>query len=267
MKYTYACVLPVHIGITASQFKRSIESTVDQCGSLISVYVVFDGPVVQPIRDQANALAKQLRNFKLITTEQNQGLPSALNLAISHVREDYIFRMDADDENLPNRMENTIHCIERDHFDLIGGNILERYRSKAKVKAVPYDTLRLPQKIGYRNPFNHPTVCFSRSAFYECGGYNPKDKGFEDYGLWLRFNSARKNMGNVDENWIVSDYDRSLIRRRTGPQYAYNEASFLIRNLFDGHLKIWHVPYWVLIRLPSRFAPSCLTHFIYQHFR
>ena len=54
-----------------------------------------------------------------------------------------------------------------------------------QIRKVPSNTIDINLRKKFRNPFNHMTVAFKKTAVEEVGGYKDMP-GYEDYYLWLR---------------------------------------------------------------------------------
>ena len=87
------------------------------------------------------------------------------------------------------------------------------------VRRVPEtdDEIRLFAKR--RNPFNHPSVMFRKSAVQKAGGYMDA-KGFEDYYLWVRMLKLGMMGYNIQEILVHMRTDAGMYERRGSLSYA-----------------------------------------------
>ena len=69
-----------------------------------------------------------------------------------------------------------------------------------------------------RNPLNHMTVMFRRSAILEVGNYQHFPY-LEDYSLWSRMLSKGYQIRNIEDVIVRARTSMALVRRRSGWKY------------------------------------------------
>ena len=89
---------------------------------------------------------------------------------------------------------------------------LNRSRSKARE---PGEILRY---AGLRNPMNHPTVMYRKSAVLDSGGYRDAPL-HEDYDLWVRMLRRGEQMCNLPRILCYMRVDGGMYARRGGLRY------------------------------------------------
>jgi glycosyltransferase involved in cell wall biosynthesis len=142
-----------------------------------------DGPLTEELEDvistfRLNAPLKECR------LEKNSGLGNALSKGVFECSNELIVRMDSDDISLPDRFEKQLRFMENHpEMDISGTNIAE-FRDSTddicsfrRLPSCPGDILQFARK---RNPLNHMTVIFRKSAVLKAGNYQPFH-GYEDY--------------------------------------------------------------------------------------
>jgi len=77
-----------------------------------------------------------------------------------------------------------------------------------------------------RNPFNHPSVMFSRDAVDAAGGYTEDYHLFEDYDLWIRMLKNGAKSANLDEHLVYMRTTDDIYLRRGGKAYANDMLRF-----------------------------------------
>lgn len=133
---------------------------------------------------------------RLVFNEKNMGLSYSLNKAISLSIGKYIFRMDADDISLPNRLS-----IQR-NFLMKGHPIVSSlcYEIDSKDEVVSKSKRFLLHNIIARfllyntrsyNPVVHSSVAADRTVFDQ-NSYNEKLEFAQDYELWKRIKKEYK---------------------------------------------------------------------------
>ncbi len=187
--------------------------------------------------------------YKIIALRENVGLGEALNEGMKHCNYDWIARMDSDDIAMPKRFEKQFSYLSKhSEVDILGGWICEFDDDPAictKERRVPALHEDIVKFAKYRNPMNHMTVVFRKSAVEEVGRYQPMN-GFEDYYLWMRMIKGGKEFANLSQVVLKARTGRDMIKRRQGWRYARDEllleksaykigfwsGSDLVRNFF-----------------------------------
>ena len=115
-----------------------------------------------------------------------------------------------------------------------------------------------------RNPINHPSVIFRRSAVLDVGSYQDVPL-FEDYYLWMRLIQRGYRVENQDE---VLLYFRigNMMKRRHGIAYFRKEIQFFKR--LKRERLASNSTFFALIaaRLPFRILPLKILKVIYALF-
>lgn len=155
------------------------------------------------------------------------GLAGALNAGVAAAAGDFIARMDADDDSLPERLARQVALLQaRPDLGVVGCQVeFAGDRAAAEGYALHVDwTNRLlaPEEIELNrfieSPFPHPSVMFRRHLVHDHGGY--RDGQFpEDYELWLRWLDAGVRMAKVPEV-LLRWHDTPDRLSRTDPRYA-----------------------------------------------
>jgi len=165
-------------------------------------------------------------HYKIIELKENVGLGKALNIGLDHSSYEWIARMDSDDISLSNRFsEQFSYLAENPDIDILGSWICEFDNDpgictrKRRVPALHKDIVKFAK---YRNPMNHMTVVFRKSAVEEVGGYQSMN-GFEDYYLWMRMIRGGKEFANLSQVLLKARTGKDMIQRRQGWRYAKDE--------------------------------------------
>jgi len=165
-----------------------IEGINAQTFSDYEVIVIDDGSTDRT-PDILYSWAKENRRVRIII-RKNEGLTSALNLAISMARGEYIARHDADDISVPNRLEEQVEFLDK-HSDvvLIGSHVVEFEKKQSLIALyMPPDSHEFIVKTLHKgeNPLVHGSIMFRKSAFKKLSeGY--RFRYSQDYDLYLRF--------------------------------------------------------------------------------
>ena len=252
-------------------FHSSLESIFNNSILPQEIIVVKDGPL-SPVLD--NVLEHWQNRYpnliKIISILHNSGLGNALNEGLKHCTNEWIFRMDTDDICLSDRFENQINLINnKPDVSLIGGNIEEFNEDmtisngQRNVAREHYDIIKLAKK---RNPFNHMTVAFRKSAVLAVGGYQ-HHLYMEDYNLWLRMIAAGYKTHNLQDILVNVRAGSSMVSRRRGLTYIKSEfqlAKLKIKSKIDSPLSATII---FFMRSIPRILPTSLLNVIYKKLR
>jgi glycosyltransferase involved in cell wall biosynthesis len=241
------------------------------CNSTVlpsEVLVVLDGSI-------PNKLMFVLKKFKarlplrLIPLVKNVGLPEALNQGILNCKTDLIARFDTDDICHTVRFERQLLFMEKNpDIAVVGSHVGEFLNGINKVYsfrrvAINHESIVRYAKI--RNPLNHPSVMYRKSAINAVGGYPLYALAFEDYALWLNLILKGYKLSNLDEVLVFMRAGPNQAQRRRGIKYAKIEWKFASDYYRYGFFKLYEMIVFLIIRLPFRFLPNRVLWISYKH--
>jgi glycosyltransferase involved in cell wall biosynthesis len=154
----------------------------------------------------------------------NVGLGPALDRGLAASSHEIIARMDADDVSVPERFERQVAVIEAG-ADIVGSGLLEFGASVDEVvgrRTPPTDPDEIRRVIRFRDPFNHPTVVYRRSAVLAAGGYTDMAL-LEDYLLFTRMVEAGAAPANLAEPLVYYRVGAGAYARRGGTALLRSE--------------------------------------------
>ncbi|AIM24811.1 glycosyltransferase [Melissococcus plutonius] len=206
-------------------FTEAIESILAQTIQPEEIFLVIDGPLTTEldtiIANYKRCLGHQLTICKL---KQNQGLGVALAKGVSLCRNELIARMDADDIMVNNRLEIQLKEFQEEpNLVIIGTDIIEFSHNIENVtgkRIVPKTNEEIRAFSKKRNPFNHMTVMYKKSAILAVGNYLPL-KGFEDYYLWVRLLKKGYEGKNIANILVYARAGDKMYMRRGGVSYLF----------------------------------------------
>lgn len=242
----------------------ALQSIVDQTFREAELILVEDGPISKSLSDVIEDFRLNI-NIKSVRLDQNRGLSEALNIGLSYVTTDIVFRADADDINRTCRFEIQLGFI-LNGYDLVGGAIEEYEKGlPIAIRSVPLCASQIKKFLKYRNPFNHMTVVFKKSKVLECGGY-PKIHLKEDYALWAKMIARGVNVLNLSEVLVNANAGHSMFERRGGWGYVYSEIQ-IQKHLYNCGLKSLVECVWTgFIRSIIFLMPAKMRGFVYLSF-
>jgi GT2 family glycosyltransferase len=211
-------------GFLRAAFTSSVQ---DQTRRPDQVVLVQDGPVPEElavaIRELVTTSAVRVDHLVL---EDNVGLGPALDAGLAACEHEIVARMDADDVSLPTRFERQLPVVEAG-ADIVGSGLLEFGSSVEDVvgrRTPPTDVDEIRRVIRFRDPFNHPTVVYRRSAVQAAGGYTDMAL-MEDYLLFARMLEAGARPANLAEPLVCYRVGAGAYARRGGRELLRSELA------------------------------------------
>lgn len=197
--------------------KQAIESILKQSFSDFEFLIIDDGST-----DNSREIIERYndKRIKLIVNDRNLNLASSLNEGLRLAKGEYIFRMDADDISLPERLEKQISFMDKNKDIVLSGGSVKIIGSK-KIWRYPLNSDICFFNLLFANSFAHPTVVLRKNFFIENNIlYNINFLRCQDYELWTRV-SRLGQMSNIKD--IVLFYRTSELSIRnhmqTGQEY------------------------------------------------
>ncbi|HEX5560645.1 MAG TPA: glycosyltransferase [Nocardioidaceae bacterium] len=191
------------------------------------VVLVQDGPVPDGLAATlADLVAHSPVPVEHVKLARNVGLGPALDQGLAACAHEIVARMDADDVSLPTRFEKQVPLVEAG-ADIVGSGLVEFGSSVDDVvghRTPPTDPDVIRRVIAFRDPFNHPTVVYRRSAVQAAGGYTDMAL-MEDYLLFARMLDAGARPANLAEPLVCYRVGAGAYARRGGRRLLRSELA------------------------------------------
>ncbi len=231
--------------------------------------LVCDGELTDELNDIIDDYANRLV-INIVRLSDNIGLGRALQMGVNHCQYEWVARFDADDICVLDRFAKQITFISKHpNIDVVGGQIIEFANDPDEInahkKTVPTKHEQIYDYAKSRNPMNHMTVMFKKSAVLAVGSYQHAPL-YEDYDLWVRMLMKGFKFANIDEVVVHVRAGHNMYRRRGGVSYANQEI--LMQTKF---YKLGFIPYGqmlknLMIRVPIRLVSNRVRSIIYNKF-
>lgn len=238
----YSVLMAVYQKEKAEYLKESIVSMVSQTVPADEIVIVCDGPLT----DALDQVIEEMTNdcpglFRIVRLKRQGGLGNALKTGVDACRNEWIVRMDSDDISVSDRCERQFRAQEQTGADLVGGfaeEFTEDISDSKASRTVPETDGEIRRFARRRNPFNHPTVMFRKSAVLTAGGY--RDCGcFEDYDLWTRMLGCGAKGYNIQKTLVYMRAGDGMYARRGGLRYALRGVNARWRIYRGGYCGLW----------------------------
>ena len=228
----YSVLIPLGHREPVEYVRPCLNSVVRQTVPPDEIVFVCDHHTPDELRDVICEIAETARifySFVDCTDIHKRGghLGAVLARGVRLCVNELIARMDADDIAPLDRCERQLCAFESDEtLALVGGAAAEFTSDPTLItgyRRPPADYESILKFAKYRNPFNHSSVMFRRSAVLAVGNYSQALHGCEDYDLWYRLLAAGYKGINLPEVLLYSRVGNDLFRRRQNPE---NTASY-----------------------------------------
>ena len=215
----FALLLSTYGGDRPDYLRLAFTSSVhDQTRRPAQVVLVQDGPVPEELAAEIAHLRETSPvPVTHVDLSDNLGLGPALDAGLQASEHEIVARMDADDVSVPDRFERQLPLIEAG-ADIVGSGLVEFGTDPDDVvgrRTPPTDPDEIRRVIRFRDPFNHPTVVYRRTAVLAAGGYTDMAL-MEDYLLFTRMVAAGAVPANLADPLVRYRVGAGAYARRGG---------------------------------------------------
>ncbi|WP_449398447.1 glycosyltransferase family 2 protein [Chryseobacterium wanjuense] len=170
--------------------QETIRKVLNQTYQNFEIVVINDGS-----KDRSPEIVNEIDDPRIkLINKQNGGVSSARNLGIEKAQYEYIAFLDADDEWLPNHLEEIHNLINeyKDSADVFVTNFSRKYSTGENInnrkpdelsKGLVKDYFKIVNKKGL---IHTSCVCVSKSALLKVNLFDERLSKGEDIDLWLK---------------------------------------------------------------------------------
>lgn len=213
----YSVLMTVYTKDNPEYFSLALESMINQTYKPDEIVLVKDGPIVDTLQEVIDYQLSQGAPIVQVQLSKNKGLGLALNEGIKVVKNELIARMDSDDFSMPERCELQVkEFIRNPCLDIIGCPVLEFVGDIDNIvgeRKVPINNKEIYRFAKKRDPFNHPTVMYRKSAVERAGFYSDYRKN-QDTDLWIKMLSNGAICMNLEEPVFRFRFDEGTYKKR-----------------------------------------------------
>ena len=270
MMEKYSVLMSLYKKEKPEYLKLAIESMLGQTVMPDEIVIVKDGPLTEALNAVVNGYKEKYPElFTIVISEENIGLGKALNLGLSHCRNELVARMDTDDISKPHRCEKQLKEFECNlSLDLLGSAVDEFFSTPDEVvsrRVVPIEHRDIYEFAKKRSAFNHPAVMYKKSKVLSVGGYGDLRRN-QDVDLFGRMLFSGCIAGNIEESLLYFRSNDDLAKRRKSWE---NTKSYI-----DTIRKFWKMGYasfadYIVIMIAQTgmfIMPVKIQHWVYKNF-
>ena len=234
----YSVLMSVYAKEHPEYLLQSAQSMLMQTSPPDEFILVCDGPLTDELDAVVASLSERCGEMlRVVRMEKNLGLGGALNVGLSACKNELIARMDSDDISVGNRCALQLaEFAQEPELAIVGGAVTEFEGDPSCFFSLRKPPERQKDIIKYarlRNPFNHPSVMYRKSAVLQAGGYR-EALLHEDYDLWVRMLKQGAQVRNLPQTLVYMRIDSGLYDRRGGASYI-NAMTQFHRRLYKEH--------------------------------
>jgi glycosyltransferase involved in cell wall biosynthesis len=175
--------MPVHN--SAEYLRESVQSILEQSFTNFEFLIADDGST-----DATRHILAEFDDprIRVLTSEENVGVPATLNALLDAAKGKFLARMDADDISLPERLRIQTEFMES-HPDVgvCGMWCIGFGAQHARNFFPPHTDADLRFEMFFDNVIPHPSVMMRSDVLRDHAlRYDPSFRGAEDYELWAR---------------------------------------------------------------------------------
>lgn len=246
----------------------ALRSVFEQTVAPMQVVLVEDGPLNEGLYGVISAYKQKYESiFDVVSLEKNTGLGNALNEGLKQCRNELVARMDSDDICKESRFEQQLRAFDEQPDLAIVGGWIEEFVSDPNIvdaqRKLPQTNAELKEFIKSKNPLNHMTVMFRKSAVEAVGGYQHFYL-MEDYWLWIRMMKNGAKFYNIQQTLVLVRGGVEMAARRGGLKYAMTEVKLQKELSKMGFIGVGTFVKNVAIRFAVRIMPNKLRSLVYK---
>lgn len=263
---SFSVLMSVYEKENPGYLAQALESMHKQTLQPTEIVMVKDGMLTQELETVIAEYQKRLPQLRTYQFEKNVQLGRALAKGVKLCRYELIARMDTDDIAVPERFEHQYQYMTEHKEVAVCGGWLQDFDDAGKfykIKKLPKMHADLVEYNKYRNPLNHMTVMFRKSAIVNAGNYQ-HFPFLEDYYLWNRVLADGGIIHNLQETLVYMRTNDDLYRRRGGMAYFRQYVKFRRAQRALGLLNAGEYRRTMLYTAYKTLQPAWYRKFLYR---
>lgn len=263
----YSVLTSVYKRENPEYLRLSIESILNQTVPTDDYVIVKDGPLTYELEAVIREYQEKYNNIHIVSLSENVGLGTALNAGLKECKNELVARMDTDDISLETRCAMQLDAFNMNpELDIVGTSIFEFSNDKDKIasmKIMPTSNLEIKKYARHRNPFNHPSVMYKKSAVLKFGGYPEGIRG-EDFALFTEMVFKGANCINIREPLLKYRANSDQFVRRKSWNDTKAVLAVINRNFKNKYINFWDWIYMHILQLICLIIPKTIGSVIFK---
>ena len=220
--------------------------------------IVEDGPLTEAHHRVIGSFVEAGQPVSRVVRATNGGAGLANRAGLERARGDWIAKADADDLNMPERLERQLGFVIENGIDVCGASMVEFDRDEfvhTAIRSLPAHHDKIARTMRMNSPINHPTSFYRRQLALDVGGYADL-RYMQDYDLFARMLAAGAKFANIAEPLVRFRADERMYRRRASREMTACE--WRLQNNLRSYGVIGPIRMWtnLALRLTFRRLPA-----------
>lgn len=210
-----------------STLEKCLESIFSQSYREWHMFIVDDGS-----NDGSGFLLNKIKDKRvtILKNKVNRGLAYSLNKAIRLCDAELIARVDSDDIQHIDRLENqVIYMRENPKVDLLCSAAYIKNSKGCKKLIMPTSHKEISSRLKKSNCIIHPTIMVRANFFLNYGLYNETFRRAQDYELWLRALKKGARFGALNKPLIYYNTNNYAWPLKTLFRHSYNRLRIFFK--------------------------------------
>ena len=210
-----------------STLEKCLESIFSQSYKNWHMFIIDDAS-----NDGSEILLNKIKDKRitLLKNKVNRGLAYSLNKAISLCDGELIARVDSDDIQHINRIEDqVIYMKNNPKIDLVCSAAYIRNSKGCKKIIMPETHKEISSRLKKTNCIIHPTTMIRGDFFLKYGLYNETFRRAQDYELWLRALKKGARFGGLNKPLIYYNTNNYAWPIKTLLRHSYNRLRIFFK--------------------------------------
>ncbi len=267
----YSILMTVYKKDDPNFAKLGIDSMLAQTHKTNDFVLVCDGELTEKLNALIDAYCVKYPDlFRVVRLPQNVGLGAALRHGVPLCKNELIARMDNDDIAKPKRCEKEVQYLQDNpNCVLVGAHMNEFDNDPSvpiRVKNVPIGFDNIKKYARRRNPFNHSTVMFRKTALLEAGNYSEMRTN-QDVELWIRMLNKGYRCENINEILVDFRFDQNTLERRKNWKNAKLMIDIWKQFSNNKYCSYWDYTMVKWVQIAIYLMPKKLLNWVYNHLR
>ncbi len=231
------------------------------------IVIVVDGPITEELSNYIHSLSSN-EWINVYWHKENQGLGKTMAFGVLQCKNELVARMDSDDIAMPDRFAKQVEYLSANpSISIVGGQISEFIDSPENIvgyRKVPLESEECRLYYRNRDPLNHMTVMFRKSAILASGNYQHWHLD-EDTYLWGRVLKKGFKIANLPDVLVNVRSGKDMYARRGGLKYFKSDTAILKWKHENGFIGYGRYAYNYLIRfIVQVIMPNKVRGFIFS---